>query len=329
MSEEAKQEMDEILAGKILAYDKAAKEVLSEKKVLAYILKQTIPEFESASLKDIAELYIEGEPMVSAIPVAKDKTNAKRQVLEKQKTTKIKGNQNENNSITEGGVVFDILFRAKVPGTNELITLIVNVEAQKSIHPRSKEGEAYPLMKRAVYYISRLISSQKETEFTGSNYGKIKKVYSIWLCMEAPTGKSAINRYQLKEQHLFRRYQEPVQNYDLMGIVFVYLGDDKVKDRLIRLLNLLFKPEIKANKKIATLREEYGIDLTQEQEEGLNIMNLGEGIVERTAKKIEYNTKKDIVIKLWKEGVSLSIIKNVTGWTEQQVKSLLKRKRLL
>ena len=59
--------------------------------------------------------------------------------------------------------------------------------------------------------------------------------------MEVPHGKSAINRYQLKEQHLLHRYKEPCQNYDLMGIIFVYLGNSKVKDQLINLLDLMFK----------------------------------------------------------------------------------------
>ena len=72
-----------------------------------------------------------------------------------------------------------------------------------------------------------MISSQKGTEFTNSDYDKIKKVYTIWICMEAPQGKSAINRYQLKEQHLLHRYKEPCQNYDLMGIIFVYLGNSQ------------------------------------------------------------------------------------------------------
>ena len=53
--------------------------------------------------------------------------------------------------------------------------------------------------------------------------------------MEVPQGKSAINCYQLKEQHLLHRYKEPCQNYDLMGIVFVYLGNSKVKDQLLNL----------------------------------------------------------------------------------------------
>ena len=30
-----------------------------------------------------------------------------------------------------------------------------------------------------------MISSQKGIEFTNSDYDKIKKVYTIWICMEA------------------------------------------------------------------------------------------------------------------------------------------------
>ena len=44
---------DALVGGDRLNYDKAAKEVLSEKRILAYILKRTIPEFASASLNDL------------------------------------------------------------------------------------------------------------------------------------------------------------------------------------------------------------------------------------------------------------------------------------
>ena len=53
MDEEIMQDVKEQLAG-ALDYDQAAKGVLSQKMVLAYILKRTVPEFESASLDDIA-----------------------------------------------------------------------------------------------------------------------------------------------------------------------------------------------------------------------------------------------------------------------------------
>ena len=329
MNEAIKQDVDEQLAG-AMAYDKAAKGFLSKKKVLAYILKRTVPEFESVSLDDIADFYIEGPPEVSTVPVYKDKTNAVRQALAKQDTHTIKGAQNEDNSITEGSIVFDVLFRAKAPGTDEIITLIINVEAQRNLHPKKKTGGTYPLLKRAVYYASRLISSQKETEFVNSDYDKIKKVYTIWICMEAPDGKSAINRYQLKEQHLLHRYKEPRQNYDLMGIVFVYLGKSKVKDQMMNLLNLMFKSKKKPTEKVTVLQNEFGIDLTQEEEGDLEIMcNLGEGLYEDGKMEGRMESQVESALKMLKDGVSLEKIAQYTNLSLSKIKELAKQNKLI
>ena len=48
------------------------------------------------------------------VPVSKDKTNAARHALERQDTLEIKGTQNEDNSITEGSIVFVYLGNSKV-----------------------------------------------------------------------------------------------------------------------------------------------------------------------------------------------------------------------
>lgn len=328
MNEGIIQDVKDQLAG-ALDYDKAAKGVLSQKKVLAYILKRTVPEFESASLDDIANIYIEGKPEVSTVPVSKDKTNAVRHALERQDTPKIKGTQNEDNSITEGSIVFDVLFRAKAPVTHEIITLIINVEAQKHLKPK-KTGGTYPLLKRAVYYASRLISSQKGTEFTNSDYDKIKKIYTIWICMEAPHGKSAINRYQLKEQHLLHRYKEPCQNYDLIGIVFVYLGNSKVKDQLINLLDLMFKSSKNASEKITALHNDFGIDLTKEGEEDLEIMcNLGEGLYEDGVMKGKQEGKIESALEMLKDGVALEKVAKYSKLSSSMIEKLAKQNKLI
>ena len=329
MNEGIIQDVKDQLAG-ALDYDKAAKGVLSQKKVLAYILKRTVPEFESASLDDIANIYIEGKPEVSTVPVSKDKTNAVRHALERQDTPKIKGTQNEDNSITEGSIVFDVLFRAKAPVTHEIITLIINVEAQKHLKPKKKLVVLYPLLKRAVYYASRLISSQKGTEFTNSDYDKIKKIYTIWICMEAPHGKSAINRYQLKKQHLLHRYKEPCQNYDLIGIVFVYLGNSKVKDQLINLLDLMFKSSKNASEKITALHNDFGIDLTKEGEEDLEIMcNLGEGLYEDGVMKGKQEGKIESALEMLKDGVALEKVAKYSKLSSSMIEKLAKQNKLI
>ena len=221
---------------------------------------------------------------------------------------------------------------------NKVNTLIINVEAQKRLNPKKKTGDAYPLLKRAVYYASRLISSQKGTEFINSDYDKIKKVYTIWICMEAPQGKSAINRYQLKEQHLLHRYKEPCQNYDLMGIIFVYLGNSKVKDQLINLLDLMFKSSKDASEKITTLHNDFGIDLTQEGEGDLAVMcNLGEGIYEDGLMKGKQEGwekgrkegKLEFALELLKDGMSLEKVAKYSKLSLAMIEKQAKQNKLI
>mgnify|MGYP000844380240 FL=1 len=142
-------------------YDQHAKRLLSQRTIMARLLKRTVPEFKDVAIADIAEKYIEGSPQISEIPVARDKTNAARNALHTPK--EFLGDATESVGITEGWIRFDILFHARAPKSGELITLIINVEAQRT-QRRSKLG--YALLRRAIYYASRLLSSQKETEFT-------------------------------------------------------------------------------------------------------------------------------------------------------------------
>ena len=51
-----------------------------------------------------------------------------------------------------------------------------------------EEYSSYPLTKRAIYYCSRMISAQHGPIFTKSEYGKIRKVYSIWICTQPSDG---------------------------------------------------------------------------------------------------------------------------------------------
>ena len=56
-------------------YDAACKRLLSEKIILAWIVKSCVEEFRDCDVKDIASRYIEGEPQVSEVPVMPDETN--------------------------------------------------------------------------------------------------------------------------------------------------------------------------------------------------------------------------------------------------------------
>lgn len=321
---------DELLGYANPAYDQAAKRILANKKIMAYILKGTVSEFAAASIDDIANKYIEGDIIISEIAVNPDKTNAKR------KATKIRGIKNENGSPTEGWITFDILFEAVSPLNGEPLKLIINVESQKT-QQRKKLG--YDLLKRAIYYGSRLISSQKEIEFVGSNYDDIKKVYTIWICMDAPQEKSAINRYTVKEEQILGHYTAEQKSYDLITAVMVYLGNDRAKDRLIRLLQILFKERQKsAQEKEKILNQEYAVDVTNDLAEEMRSMcNLSEGIYEEglhsgivlgieqgIARGIEQG-REQMIHSLIKEGLPLELIARVSGCSLTEIKRILSK----
>ncbi|MBQ7514721.1 MAG: nuclease [Schwartzia sp.] len=314
------------------AYDKAAKRFLSMKILLAWILKYLVEEFRDAAIKDIAEKYIEGEPSlnIGTVPVDADLTNAAKNTGKAPKN--IRGARNENSSVTEGTALFDILFRAIVPATGETIALIINIEPQRTVRT------GYSLVRRGLYYACRLISSQKETEFSGEDYGNIKKVYTIWLVMDAPEGGSnSIRRYEIREKLLHGHGHEDAKNYDLLVAVMVYLGNKATRHRLLRLLRLIFLDKLKADEKKDILRQEYDMVLTPVMEKEMAKMgSLAEGIAERAAIKAEkrgerrgerrgVNQGQDIMLKaleMLKSNVPLEKICRDTGCTMDRLNKL-------
>ena len=250
-------------------YDAVCKRLLSEKYILAWIMKCCMKEFASYSIQEIVSHYISGTPQISEVSISPDETNSSR----------IDGTGLEDTTITEGTITYDIRFFAKAPNSGEPIRLIINVEAQNDFYP------GYPLTKRALYYCSRMISAQYGTEFLNSHYEKIKKVYSIWICMNPPKKrKNSITQYSIKEHKIYGDVEEVEENYDLLTAVMVCLGGEETEEQhpLIRLLNLLFSTEIDKNKKKKTLEQDFEIPITQELEREVSEMcNLSKGIEEK------------------------------------------------
>ena len=313
------------LAGKNPEYDRIAKKLLANRKILAWILKYCVEEFRECDISDIRDTYIQGTPEVGSTPVLPDATNAG-------KADYIQGDANEDVTATEGQVTFDIRFRAITPA-DEPIELIINIEAQKS----AKTG--YPLLKRAIYYVSRLISSQHGVDFDKSHYEKIKKVYSIWLCMDVPGEKSGITRYKMQEQTEFGDYREAEENYDLQQVVMVYIGRSKrdVGNRLLNLLFELFKSDDSAIVKLRRLKETYDINLTQSEEGMVDTMcNLSVGVFERGIERgIEQGIERgaesktrSFVINLLHAQMQLNFITSMAECTEKYVRQVAKEENL-
>ncbi len=181
-----------------------------------------------------------------------------------------------------------------------------------------------------IYYCSRncsrMISSPYGREFTGSHYEKLKKVYSIWICMNPPRRReNTITRYRLTEEHLVGQAVEPVQNYDLLSIVTLCLGgpDGENYDGVLRMLDVLLSHETSEAEKRRILQDDYDIQMTRTLENEVSAMcNLSKSVMEKSWKKdMEKGLAKGV-----EQGILSSIrsLMEMMGWTLDQAMTALK-----
>ncbi|WP_305085610.1 hypothetical protein, partial [uncultured Dubosiella sp.] len=245
-------------------YDAACKRLLSEKIVLAWILKECVPEYREETIDDIMNKYIEGTPEVSSVPV---------------QGSRIQGGNTEDTDLHEGTIRYDIFFRALLPQGKGRLLLLINVEAQ------NKENPQYPLVSRMVYHLARQTSSQHGVEFTNDHYGDLQKVYSIWICMNAPKRRAnSMNVYEITEKQVAGHVKLKKPDYDLMTGIVLWLGDPASKEYkgIFKMLHTLLSNKVKEPKKRQVLEEEYDIQMSEKMEKEVSTMcNLSQGILEQ------------------------------------------------
>ena len=145
------------------------------------------------------------------------------------------------------------------------------------------------MLKRGTYYCSRMISRQRNRDFINSHYEKIKKVYSIWICLNLPESrKNTIRHYRMTEESLVGDVKEPTANYDLLSVVMICLGGPEVEhyDGILKLLHTLLSNETSEKEKQEVLENEFDIPMTRELESEVSTMcNLSQSIAKKTVRK--------------------------------------------
>lgn len=283
------------------AYDTYCKKILSNKQILANIMRGCVPEYSNMNLDEIVDCI---EPSSNNDDYS------------------INGLNTDDLSIDGALIKYDVLFEAKLPGTkNDKIGLIINIEAQNNHNP------GYPLVSRALYYCSRLLARQKNMEngFTHSNFGDIKKVYSIWICT-SPTKKMGgiINKYSIKEECLGKEIKENKEAYDLLQVVILYpeqeYNYDDDNHSLLELLNILFMAKMDAKNRKMQLSKNYGIMVSKIEKEVMEMCNLSQYHVE---KGIQEGLEKGI-----QEGIEKGIEKGAIKARIEDIKSLMRNLKL-
>lgn len=267
-------------------YDENIKSILSEKEVLAWILNNTTLEFAELSIGEIIEC-IEEEPEVSTVKVNPGETNRP-----KDSRRKISGVKNEDKVQCEGTIAYDIRFYAYVPGNDSRIKMILNLEAQKNFYP------GYQIVTRGVFYGGRMLSAQLDTEFEIPHYDDLKKVYSIWICMEVPQyiGNS-ISSYSLEKKDFVKGIPDNKQAYDKLSVVLVCLNEKMEKDtEFLEMMNTLLSQTMDVEQKKRILEEKFHIGMKSKLGEKVNLMcNLSDLVEERGIAKGREEGRKDSI----------------------------------
>ena len=260
-----------------IQYDKSIKKVLANKSILARILKFTVHELFTLSLQQIESCIDGNSVMIGQTFVEPGLSNPK--IINKQLEDDISG---------EGRIVYDLRFEVNLPD-GEKTKIIINVEAQRKSNP------GYSIVNRGIFYIARLLSAQLNTEFTNNGsdsaqYDNMKKVYSIWICMDCPEDKKdSIVSYSLKPEILYQGNNRLNidYTYDYVGVVVVHLSGNPEcsQNQLIGMLDtLLSKMDVKIKKQ--KLQEEFQLPMTVEIDQEVSDMcNLSLGLWEEAVTK--------------------------------------------
>ena len=288
-------------------YDEKAKRLLGNKIILAHILVKTIDEFKGMNPNDVVS-YIEGEPFISMVPVEPGLTN-----IEKEKSgQRIVGLNTENAEIHEGLIRFDIIFYVRMK--DGISQVIVNVEGQKD------EPTSYHILNRAVFYVSRLVSSQKERDFVKTNYNDIKRVFSIWVCMNMD--ENSMDYVHLTDDKLLGSYPWK-GGLDLLNIVLIGIAnelpehDDKYE--LHRLLSTLLSMELSVDEKLGIMEKEYSIAVDDRIREDVSAMcNLSQGIRD--------NTLAEVIMTMHEKGYTSVQIAEIVKKTIEEVEAVIKKR---
>ena len=304
-------------------YDNSAKRLIAHKIILARILVKTVEEFKGMDPLEVAAL-IEGLPYISAVPVEPGLTNA----VHFQNGQRLVGFNTENQELNEGLVRFDIVFYVRMK--DGLSQIIINVEAQKD-----EPGE-YEILNRAVFYVSRLISSQKERDFENSSYDDIKCVYSIWICMNME--ENTMSHIHLTKEDLIGSY-EWKGNLDLLNIIMIGLAKELPEHdetyELHRLLGALLYRELTIDEKLDIIGKEYDIPLEENFRKDMSTMcNLSQGVKEEgiaigRREGLEEGRREghaELITKMYKNGLSIEQIAFATDKTIEEVKTIIEGK---
>ena len=199
----------------------------------------------------------------------------------------------------------------------------------------------WPISSRDAYYCGRLLSRQKGIVFHNSDYQKLQKVYSLWICLDPPKSKeNTLIAFHMKEENLVGNAKYDKIDYDMVSMMMICLGQpDHKQEDIIHLLSVLLSTEMDPDVKKEILEREYDIPMTIEMKrEAETMCGIGHAIARKNLEKgIEQGLEKGRlegkqegrqeereanIVAMLKEKIPMESISRITHYSLDQIQKL-------
>ena len=224
--------------------DSGFKKVMSNRYLLARVLQPLVSEFEGMTEEQVR----------ACLPVDEDNSD-----LVQLNT--------ELPTPDDSSIRMDMHVELTVPVNGESIKIDLNIEGQSRLDPR------YGFEQRAVYYAATLIHAQKPVHFSNDDYGKLRKVYSIWFILTPRRDQ----RNSIFSTRLANRPIGPYNatarepDFDYLQFVTVNIGGgDDYPGTDLGLINTLFGKNVPPGERVRRIGEVYNIREAYGLSEGVN-----------------------------------------------------------
>lgn len=224
-------------------YDEAVKENMHFPKLIAPILKAVVPEYKEYSVDDVIGFIIKDSITDDAVDDVS--------VIAGQMET-------EMSSVSEKLIRYDSRFKALNPKlSNQKLSfyLHIDLEVQNNYKPSNPK---YPIIKRALYYGAREISSQLGILTDTTNYDSLEKVYSIWICNENIPSElqNTVTSYSISKTDEIGVSNEPVADYDLLHVIMIRRGTKASSEDIFDYLTAFFSSNIEGICKYVNIKDD-------------------------------------------------------------------------
>ena len=290
-------------------YDAGMKQLMSNKEIIIPILQMAVPEFKTCSQEEILQCLdissITKDDFVSDIP-------------DIETDLRLTKEDSELSSLVEKLVRFDIRFKIINPklSTERIrVNLHIDMEAQKSYRP---SNPSYPILKRAVYYVARDLSSQLSMITQTTDYSKLEKCYSIWICAEDVPKKlqNTLTEYSFSKKDIIGVADEPEEDYDLLTVIIIRQGKETEENGVFEYLNGIFDGDINRIQKYSHIKWSEPF-----QEEASKMTGFGDRIYEKGMRTGEQNGIQKGIQQGRHEGMILGAL--MSGKTPEEVAEML------